>query len=210
MRVLINDAAVGDGPGAALDPVSLEYAAGAASLVATEGGQRPTVLSLVAAGRMTPTAGSVEPAGLHRRVALVDTPNVAEHSADQRLDHVVGEELALASRPHGRRAVHAMLAEHDLLERRRAPFGSLPAADRIRLLLSLTATRPGVEGIVLTSPERHGGAPADWWRLARATAASGIAVLVVTDAASVDAIARLPHSEPSRPDDVALFESSWS
>jgi hypothetical protein len=46
-----------------------------------------------------------------------------------------------------------------------------------------------VEGLVITSPDRHGGDPDEWWRLARGLAGRGIAVLVIAGDASAAAIA---------------------
>ena len=206
IHVELRDAAVGTGPAAALPPTSADYRSGAVSVVTTEGDQRPLVLSLVAAGRMKPDTGTVVPAGLASRVALVDTPNVAEHPADVRVGVVVREELALAGRRAGSASARAELARLDLGDWMRHPFGTMPAADRIRLLAELALLRPGVEALVVTSPERHGGDPLIWHRVLRRIAARGIAILVVTDAATVRA---LPDS-PSGADDVPLFESSWS
>ncbi len=201
IRVELNDVAVGHGPAAVLPPTSTAYRSGSVALVASEGGQRPTVLSLVAAGRMKPDAGTIDPRELRDRVALVDTPTVAEHSDDVRVAMVVREELALA----GRHDVSAQLAR--LGDWARRPFGALPAADRIRLLAELALLRPGIEALVVTSPERHGGDPLVWFRMLREIAARGIAVLVVTDAATVRA---LPTTPLPGADDVPLFESSWS
>ena len=211
IRVTLDGAAVGTGRGAALPPVSASYAAGVPTLLATEGGTRPTVLSLVASGRMKLDAGSVEavdanghrltPAQLRRAVALIDTPLVAEHSDDVSIATVVREELALAGRP--RLPLRSPLASQ---RRDRDAFGSLAADDRLRLLIDLTLRRPDVEALVVTSPERHGGEPARWWQVLRETAARGIAVLVVTDAATVAHLDHLPQPEPVGPDAIPLFD----
>jgi hypothetical protein len=60
---------------------------------------------------------------------------------------------------------------------------------RIRLLAELALLRTGVDGLVLVSPDRHGGDPVEWWRFARDLAARDIAVLVVAGDASAAAIA---------------------
>jgi hypothetical protein len=195
-RIVLEGAAVGRGPTAALPPVSLDARPGSVTVVATEGGQRPTVLSLVASGRMAIDAGTVE--AERRRIALVDTPLVAEHPGDVRLETVVREELALAGRHGTRRALGAL----DLVEWARRPFGSLPSADRIRLLAELALQRPGVDALVVTSPERHGGEPAIWFRALREIAARGTTVLVVTDHATRDVLPDLPAPPP---DAVPLF-----
>jgi ABC-2 type transport system ATP-binding protein len=195
--IVLDAAAVGTGPTAALPPVSVHAPAGVVTVVATEGGQRPTVLSLVASGRMRPDAGAVH--ADRRRIALVDTPTVAEHAGDVRLAAVVREELALA----GRHGVARTLDAFGLAAWARRPFAALPTADRIRLLAELALERPGVEALVVTSPERHGGDPAAWFHVLRVIAARGVAVLVVTDAVTR---AALPDIPVPGADAVPLFE----
>jgi hypothetical protein len=197
IRVTLDAAAVGEGAAAALPPITAEFRSGEVTLLATEGGNRPTVLSLVASGRMKLDAGSVAgvwrnyvgterrltDAELRRAVALVDTPLVAEHSDDVSVATVIHEEFALTSgRSRGKKpAPHA----------HRRPFGSLAAAERLRLLVDLTLVRSGVEALVITSPERHGGDPADWFGVAQEAAERGTAVLVITNHATVDHLDRL-------------------
>jgi ABC-2 type transport system ATP-binding protein len=212
IRVTLDGAAVGAGSTAVLPPVSARFAPGAPTLLETEGGNRPTVLSLVASGRMKLDAGSVtavhldadgqerplKPAELRRAVALIDTPLVADHSDDVSVASVVKEELALA-RSHRRADRPAAYSD-------RNSFGTLSATDRVSLLIDLALRRPDVEALVITSPERHGGDPARWWRLVRETAARGIAVLVVTDHATVAHLRALPHPEPLGSDAIPLFD----
>jgi len=208
IRVTLRGAAVGTGRDAALPPVSVSFGPGFPTLLATEGGNRPTVLSLVASGRMKLDEGSIDamdsdghplsPARLRRAIALIDTPLVAEHSDDVSIATVVREELALARSNHR--------ADRPAEYSDRHGFGSLPADHRLRLLIDLALRRPEVAALVITSPERHGGDPALWWRVVRETAARGIAVLVVTDAATVAHLERLAHPEPTGFDAVALFD----
>lgn len=195
--IVLEDAAIGRGAAAALPPVSLHARPGCVTVVATEGGPRPTVLSLAAAGRMALDAGRVQ--APRRRIALIDTPTVAEHPDDVRVATVVREELALA----GRRGVRPALEGLGLADWSQRPFGALPAPDRIRMLAELALRRPGVDALVVTSPERHGGDPAAWFRVLRAIAARGATVLVVTDHATRDALPDLPAPGPGA---VPLFE----
>lgn len=215
IRVTLSGAAVGTGAAAALPPVSASFATGTVTLLASEGSPRQTVLSLVASGRMRLDAGSVSavdehgrtmsPARLRRAVALVDTPLVAEHSDDVSIATVVKEELAMAKgRSRGTRP--AAITE-------RRPFGSLDGEARLALLTELVLLRPDVGALVITAPERHGGDPARWWRLLRDVAAGGrggpadgVAVLVITDHATVTHIERLPQQEPMGADALPLFE----
>lgn len=212
IRVTLDGAAVGTSRSVALPAVSARFQSGQPTLLATEGGTRPTVLSLVASGRMKLDAGSVvgerpeadgawrrlTPAQLRRAIALIDTPLVAEYSDDVSVSTVVREELAMA-RSHRRADRPAAYSD-------KHPFGSLSAVERLDLLIDLALRRPDVEALVITSPERHGGEPARWWRLARETAARGVAVLVVTDHATVAHLERLPRPEPVGDDALPLFD----
>ncbi|MGN6326623.1 hypothetical protein [Pseudolysinimonas sp.] len=196
-RITLDGAAVGSGPAAALPPVTLDARPGAVTVVATEGGQRPTVLSLVAAGRMAVDAGTVD--AERARIALIDTPTVAEHSDDVRVAAVVREELALA----GRHGTARELDRLGLVEWAKRPFGALPTVDRLRLLVELALLRRGVDALVVTSPERHGGDPATWFRYLREVATRGVTVLVVTDHATRDALPDIPAPGPGA---LPLFE----
>jgi len=206
MQVTLDNVRVGDGPAATLPSTSLSFGPGIPTVFAVDSEQRPTVLSLVASGRMRVDAGTVTPANLRSRTALVDTPLVAEPPAELRGVAVVREELTFAG---VRTSAARFLRERGLADYVRKPFGSIPPLPRLSLLLDLALLRPGVEGIVITSPERHGVEVADWWHLAREIAARDIAVLVITDKASLDAVALLPHPEAAGAGTVPLFEGSW-
>jgi hypothetical protein len=193
--VTLDDVRIGSGPAAELPGTSLTYGAGVPTLAVAETGRRPVVLSLVAGGRMRVDAGRIRLDGepvdgrLRAAVALVDTPTVGEPSDDVALRAVVREELGFAGRRTGRRAVDRILNAHGLLPLAGSPFRSVPPTARVRLLAELAASRPGVEAIVVTSPERHGGAPAEWYAVLRGLAARGVGVLVVTTAAVAELLA---------------------
>jgi hypothetical protein len=196
--ITLDSVRVGRGAGAALPPTSLSFGTGKPVAVAVETEQRPTVLSLVASGRMKVDAGTVTPDDLRSRVALIDTPLVAEPVAELRVRTIVAEEFAFAGR---RDSVKKFLAERQLSDFGNATMSSLPPIARLRLLVDLALLRPGIDALIFTSPERHGGHPAEWWRVARETAARGLAVLVITDQAGVDAIAGLPGRNDDGKDD---------
>lgn len=181
----------------ALPPTTLAYSSGRATLAVAETAQRPTVLGLIASGRMRPGAGSVSldgatgrraTAGLRRRVALVDAPDVSEPAPNVGVASVVAEELMFAGRASDPISARRWLHEHGLHGLSRLPIGDLDAATRVRVLLELAALRPGVDGLVLVSPDRHGGDPDVWWALGREFAARGFAVLVIAGQASVAAL----------------------
>ncbi|RIJ50927.1 hypothetical protein DZG00_10855 [Clavibacter lycopersici] len=205
MIVTLTDARVGDGSAPALPAISLSYGGPDPVVAVAETELRPTVLSLVASGRMRIDGGTLaldgdDSAGvaarIAERVALVDTPRINEPADDVTLRAVVAEELALAGHRSGRHEVGVILDDQQLADLARAPFSAVPAVARIRLLTTLAASRAGVEAVVVTSPERHGGAVAEWMRVLRDLARSGTGVLVVTSEAAAEAIAALPADSP--------------
>ena len=182
----LTDAAIGSGLAAALPALTLTIAAGEVTVVPVETDERPMVLSLLLGGRLAQTAGAVTPAASERRdhVALVDTPFTSEPSPGVTLSVVVAEELSFARRASGRRAVRAFLESHGLAEYASVPMRSLPSTARVLLLCELAAQRPGVDVLVVTSPERHGGDPAEWLPALQALARRGLAVAIITDSAT--------------------------
>lgn len=181
--------------GIALPETDLAFRSGAVTLVVTETAQRPTVLGLIASGRMRPDTGTVtldgaaDARGIRRSVALVDAPDVSEPAPNIAVAGVVGEELMFAGLASDPLAARRWLDANGLREHSRLPIADLAPAHRLRILLELAAARPGVEGLVLVSPDRHGGDPSQWWRLAEEFAARGLAVLVIAGEAAATALA---------------------
>ncbi|PPF52838.1 hypothetical protein C5B94_11380 [Clavibacter michiganensis] len=217
MIVTLTDARVGDGPAPALPAISLAYGGPAPVVAVAETELRPTVLSLVASGRMRTDGGTLAldddastgvAARIAERVALVDTPRINEPADDVTLRAVVAEELALAGHRSGRHEVGVILDDQQLADLARAPFSAVPAVARIRLLTTLAASRAGVEAVVVTSPERHGGAVAEWMRVLRDLARSGTGVLVVTSEAAAEAIAALPADAAPDPSPTPSIDGS--
>ncbi len=191
--------AVSKGPGGrALPPIDVSMSSGTAVFVEAETAQRPTVLGLIVSGRMKPDSGEVSIDGtpdakaLRRRLALVDAPDVSEPHGDVLLSDVVAEELMFAGRFGGPTAVRHELERLGLREHARLPIGDLAPDARVRALCELALQRPEVEGLVLVSPDRHGGAPEDWWRIACELAEDGAAVLVIAGRAARAAISAHP------------------
>lgn len=184
--IQLTDAAIGTGLAAALPPLTLTLEAGEITVIPVETDERPMVLSLLIGGRLALSGGSVTPSAEDRRssVALVDTPFASEPSAGLALSIVVAEELSFARRASGRRAVRAFLESHGLVEYASVPMRSLPSTARVLLLCELAAQRPGVDVLVVTSPERHGGDPAEWLPALQALARRGLAVAIITDSAT--------------------------
>jgi len=174
----------------ALPVVTLRFESGRVTFGFAETEQRPTVLGLLASGRMHPDEGQVlidgeaDAAALRRRVALVDAPDVSSPEPNVSVSGVVAEELMFAGHRATPLAARQWLEEHGLREAGRLPMSNLQPAQRVRVLCELAALRDDVEGIVLVAPDRHGGDPRVWWDLAAGFAERGYAVLVIAGEAA--------------------------
>lgn len=196
MRIALHDVSKGRS-GQALPAMSLEFHSGAVRYALAETEQRPTVLGLIASGRMRPDTGRVtidaaaSPKELRRRVALVDAPDVSDPHPDITLAGVVGEELMFAGR--GATPLHARrwLGRMGFEELAAVPIGSVDPAARVRILCELAVLREGVGGIVLVAPDRHGGSPDGWWRIAAEFADRGYAMLVIVGGSAAVALERM-------------------
>lgn len=206
MRIELTDVAKGRAQ-RALPAVSTAYETGRATLVVAETEQRPTVLGLVASGRMKVDSGTVtidgraDAAAIRRAVALVDAPIVSEPEPNVTVAGVVAEELMFAGHAPSPFAAQRWLTTMGLDDLSGLPIGNVDGATRVRLLLELAALRPGVEGLVLVAPDRHGGEPVAWWRIAEELADRGYAVLVIAGHASqtaLDATAAPTPAEDAR------------
>ena len=180
--------------GEALPLTSVAFESGTATLVQEETQMRPTVLGLIASGRMRPDTGyvtidsAVDEGELRRSIALVDAPEVSEPPLGITLAQVVAEELMFAGLPSGSAAVRDCLAGLASTAWSSTSIENVPPRVRITVLASLAARRPGVHGLVITAPDRHGGDPVEWWNVAKDLASQGLAVLVVAGYASAAAI----------------------
>lgn len=196
MKIALQEVSKGRN-GQALPLTSLEFHTGSVRFALAETEQRPTVLGLIASGRMRPESGRVSIDGstdtkaLRRRVALVDAPDVSDPHPDIALAGVVGEELMFAG--VGATPLHARrwLAQLGYAELASVPIGSIDPAARVRILCELAILREGVDGIVLVSPDRHGGSPDGWWRIAGEFADRGYAMLVIVGGSAAVALERM-------------------
>ncbi len=179
MIITLDNASIGTGLGAAVPPLTFSAGSGV-TVLAVETAERPMLVSLLLGGRLHADSGEVETDS--SRVALVDTPVVAEPTPGVSLMTVVAEEFSFAGRAVSRGGIRKFLEEHELLGYAKVPIRSLPPADRVRLFSELALLRPGVEALIITSPERHGGSPLDWYPAIAAIAARGITIVIVTDA----------------------------
>jgi hypothetical protein len=149
--------------------------------------------ALSLSGRLRPDSGEVTLDGktdgrvLRQRVAVVDAPGITEPDDALPVKSVVGEELAIAGKKAGGKAVQAWLQEHDWHEYADKRFEHLPIAVRTCLLAELTVARPDVKVVILTMPDRHGGDPHEWYALGKDLASRGYGVIITC----ADASARL-------------------
>lgn len=196
MKITLTDVSKGKN-GQALPSTTLEFHTGDVRFALAETEQRPTVLGLLASGRMRPETGRVTIDGsastkeLRRRVALVDAPDVSDPHPDISLAGVVGEELMFAGL--GATPLHAKrwLSRLGYAELASVPIGSIDPAARVRILCELAVLRDGTDAVVLVSPDRHGGSPDGWWRIAREFAERGFAMLVIVGGSAAIALERM-------------------
>jgi len=199
MRIAVHDVSKGK-KGHALPTTSLEIETGHARFVLAETELRPTVLGLIAAGRMRPDTGEVTIDGtrndgdLRRRMALVDAPEVSDPHPGVTLAAVVGEELMFAGLPATPLHARRWLEQIGFAELAAQPIGTIKPSVRVRVMAELAVLRDDVEGFVLVSPDRHGGRPEGWWRIANEFAERGFAVLVIVGGSAAAVIERLPEA----------------
>ena len=205
MTLTLESVGIGDGPGAPLPPVSADASSHTPGVVAVETEAAPTLASLIAGGRMAPETGRVlidgvdDAALIRASFALVDTPTVAEPFADLRVEQVVREELVLAGERGSRGNARILLDEIGLGEHAATRIKALPAEARVRLLCELALLRPGVTGLILTSPERHGGDTARWFDVVLGLADRGITVLIVAGVAAAERVRSLAEARALDP-----------
>ncbi|WP_198410515.1 hypothetical protein [Mycetocola zhujimingii] len=189
MRVELRDVSKGR-KGRALPETSLSFETGEAILAAAETEQRPTVLGLLASGRMRPDAGTITIDGeanralMRRRIALVDAPDVSDPDSNVLFAGVVAEQLMFAGHHSNPVAARRWLASYGMKELATTPISDIPPEARLRALCELAVLRSGVTGLVVVSPDRHGGHPLVWWRLAQDFASRDFAVLMIAGRAS--------------------------
>lgn len=199
MRIALNAVSKGK-QGQALPETSLSVETGHARFVLAETELRPTVLGLIASGRMRPDTGDVRIDGapdageLRRRVALVDAPEVSDPHPGVALAAVVAEELMFAGLPAAPRHARRWLTQIGFGDLAGRPIGTVKPSVRVRILAELAVLRDDVEGFVLVAPDRHGGRPEGWWRIAVEFAERGFAVLVIVGGSAAAVIERMPET----------------
>lgn len=193
MRVELSE--VTKGKGIALPATSVAFESGTVSRVVMETEQRPTVLGLIATGRMKPKSGTVTIDGedsrrqLRHRIALVDAPGISEPEPGVTFGGAIAEELMYAGLASSPVAARLWARSMNMLDSFETPMADVDPGTRIRALLELAALRTQdgkrpIDGIVLVSPDRHGGDPREWMRITALLAARGMAVLIIAGSAA--------------------------
>jgi ABC-type cobalamin/Fe3+-siderophores transport system ATPase subunit len=166
----------------------LRVRGGELALVCGEPGAGHTSLALALAGRIRPSHGSVTvdghgetAAALRKQVALVDSRDVNEPEDGLRLRDAVAEELMHAGQPAGRKAAEHWLVSQGADGYARERVENVPAEVRTRLLIEIAAARPGVQALMIDSPDRHTTDPSTWWPVALRQAGRGLAVVVLCE-----------------------------
>jgi hypothetical protein len=197
MTLELDSVGIGTDPGAPLPVVSAVAGPRRPGIIAVETEQAPVLASLVAGGRMRPDTGRVlldgheDAAAVRRAFALVDTPGVAEPFPVMSLRRIVREELAFAGRRPSKDDVATVLDELGMTQYADTHVQRVPTDVRVRLLAELALLRDGVTGLVVTAPERHGGAVAGWTGVLRDIARRGVTVVLVTSVAAAETAAAL-------------------
>lgn len=147
-------------------------------LIQADGQERRTALALTLSGRMKPTSGSValghDPslAGLRRRSALIDSPdvNAPEHHLTAR--SLTAEDLALVPlKFRDRTRPTAWLVKHGFRDVLDQWIEELEPNRLLHLQLELALANRDVELVVVDSPDRHTAEVSAWLPLLEAAAA---------------------------------------
>jgi hypothetical protein len=143
---------------------------GRGGLLLVTGGRQDqrTSLALTLTGRMKPSGGSIEWDGstgirhLRAASAVVDSPAVNEPEQHLSVRDLVLEDLALV--PRRRRALPggSWLQANGFGDIAGLWVEQLDAGRRLELLTALALADPTIQLLVVDSPDRHSGNPADW------------------------------------------------
>jgi len=178
-----------------LPPTSLQAARGELLLVTGDRQDQRTALALTLSGRMKPSAGTVEwdrhgrIKQLRQRAAVVDAPGVNEPEPHLSVRDLVTEDLALVPRRYRGALLSTPWLKVNRFEDIAGAWADDLAADRrLELLTALALANPRTDLLVVDSPDRHSGDPADWLpRLEELAYDAGRPLAVVATVAAVPA-----------------------
>jgi energy-coupling factor transporter ATP-binding protein EcfA2 len=184
MKLQADCVAVSGAHGPLLLATSVCVRTGEVTLVAGDPGYGQVALALALGGRLVPSIGTVriegvsDPRLLRSHVALVDVPGVSEPEEGLSVRAVIAEELALSREPARGGDVTTFLQSHEGLGHGSLRWEQLPSWLRTQWLAEVASRRAGVDFLVLASPDRFGGDPCLWWKVARTLAETGLGVVV--------------------------------
>ena len=167
-----------------IEPTSLQIKQGDLTLIVGETEVSQVAFALSLAGRMKLSSGSVKidnnenPELLQEMVALVDVPNISEPDDVLELETIVGEELAIAGRKAMPKHVRAFLQQNKISKYAKETFETLPNKIRYDVLMKLASIRPNTKVLLLAEPDRLGGKPEIWWKIAKKYNKLGFTVVV--------------------------------
>jgi len=152
-----------------LPATSLEARRGELVLVPAERQDHRTALALVLTGRMKPSGGVVSWDGtrgtrpVRLASALVDAPGVNEPEQHLSVRDLVTEDLALIPRRYrGALRSNPWLKVNSFEDIADQWIEQLDPLRRLELLTALALANPHTDLLVVDSPDRHSGDPANW------------------------------------------------
>ena len=167
-----------------IEPTSLRIKQGDLTLIVGETEVSQVAFALSLAGRMKLSSGSVKidnnenPELLQEMVALVDVPNISEPDDVMKLETIVGEELAIAGQKAMPKHARAFLQQNMISKYAKETFETLHNKIRYDVLMKLASIRPNTKVLLLVEPDRLGGKPEIWWRIAKKYNKLGFTVVV--------------------------------
>ena len=167
-----------------IEPTSLRIKQGDLKLIVGETEVSQVAFALSLAGRMKLSFGSVKidnnenPELLQEIIALVDVPNISEPDDVMKLETIVGEELAIAGQKAMPKHARAFLQQNMISKYAKETFETLPNKIRYDVLMKLASIRPNTKVLLLVEPDRLGGKPEIWWRIAKKYNKLGFTVVV--------------------------------
>jgi len=160
-----------------LPATSIQARSGEVLLIQADGQERRTALALALTGRMKANTGTVALeqentlAGLRRRSAIIDSPDVNEAENYMTVKSLTSEDLALVpSKFRDRTRPTAWLVKHGFRDILDQWVEEVPADRLLHLLLALAMADRDVDVVVADSPDRHTADPLGWLDLLGRTA----------------------------------------
>ena len=167
-----------------IEPTSLRIKQSDLMLIVGETEVSQVSFALSLAGRMKLSSGSVKidneenPELLQEIIALVDVPNISEPDDVMKLETIVGEELAIAGQKAMPKHARAFLQQNMISKYAKETFETLPNKIRYDVLMKLASIRPNTKVLLLAEPDRLGGKPEIWWKIAKKYNKLGFTVVV--------------------------------